>query len=79
MAIKSVEMDRKDFEYFRKLLRAKGFVSSNYFSTNGFNLGKMRKMAQDGNMDAVRCAIGKTIRWYYSEQQAELARLRGEA
>jgi hypothetical protein len=32
-----------------------------------------------GELDAIRCAIGKSIRWYYRERQAENAHLRGLA
>ena len=38
-----------------------------------------KKLAKRGELDAVRCAIGKSIRWYYRERQAESAHLRGLA
>ena len=78
MAIWKIEMDSRDFEHYRKRLINRGFVPTNYFSSNGFNLKKMREMALAGKMDAARCLVGKSVRWYYQEDQAELARLRGE-
>ena len=78
MAIWQVELDNRDLERFRKQLIRRGFISANYFSANGFDLAKMRKLASEGKLDAVRCVIGKCVRWYYAEQQAETARLRGE-
>lgn len=56
----------------------RGFISANYFSSNGFDITKMRKMAGEDKLDAVRCVMGKSVRWYYAETQAEIARLKGE-
>ncbi|MEG6586273.1 hypothetical protein [Dendrosporobacter sp. 1207_IL3150] len=78
MAIKTVEMDRKDSVSYRQLMKERGFISSSYFSVCGFDVSKLKKLAQQGKMDAIRCAIGNSVRWYYSEKQAELAHLRGE-
>jgi len=78
LAIWRVDMDARDFERYRKELVNRGFVPTSYFSTNGFNTVKMRQLALAGRMDAARCMVGKSIRWYYREDQAELARLRGE-
>ena len=78
MAIKTVEMDRRDSACYRKLLKRGGFLSASYLSVSGLDVARLKKLAQQGNLDAVRCAIGKSIRWYYREQQAELAHLRGE-
>ncbi|HMM19234.1 MAG TPA: hypothetical protein PKA10_00760 [Selenomonadales bacterium] len=78
MAIWRVDMDARDFERYRKELVNRGFVPTSYFSSNGFNTAKMRKLALEGKMDAARCMVGRSIRWYYREDQAELARLRGE-
>jgi hypothetical protein len=77
MAIWEVQLDTRDFGQNRKRLKDKGFISANYFSANGFNLQKMRQFATEGKMDAMRCISGKSIRWYYSEKQAELAHIRG--
>lgn len=78
MAIKSIEMDRKDSVSYRSLLKSRGFISASYLSVSGFDAGRLKKLALQGKVDAVRCAIGKSIRWYYCEKQAELAHLRGE-
>lgn len=78
MAIWKIELDNKDFVQYRKSLKNRGFFPSVYFSSNGFNLTKMRKLASSGQLDAVKCTIGQSIRWYYAEEQAELARLRGQ-
>lgn len=78
MAIWQIELDNRDTDQFRKRLMNRGFISASYFSTNGFDLTKMRKLAAEGKLDAVRCIIGKSVRWYYAEQQAEIARLKGE-
>lgn len=77
LAIWHVELDNQD-HYFRRQLVNGGFVSANYFSANGFDICKMRKLACAGKLDAVRCIVGKSVKWYYAEQQAELARLKGE-
>ncbi|MEX5286087.1 hypothetical protein QCO44_10680 [Selenomonas sputigena] len=79
MAIKHVEMDRRDSAFYRGRLKEGGFLSASYLSLSGFDAARLKKLAQQGRLDAVRCAIGKSIRWYYSEKQAELAHLRGEA
>lgn len=79
MAIKNIEMDRRDSASFRKTLRRGGFLSASYLSVNGFDIDRLRKLAKAGKLDAVRCAIGKSIRWYYRERQAENAHLRGLA
>lgn len=78
MAIKNIEMDRRDSVTYRKLLRRGGFLSASYLSVSGLDVMRLKKLAQQGKIDAVRCAIGKSIRWYYREKQAELAHLRGE-
>ncbi|VBB06734.1 Hypothetical protein LUCI_1970 [Lucifera butyrica] len=78
MAIWHIDMDAKDFVHYRKRLINRGFIPTNYFSVNGFNIVKMRKLAIAGKVDALRCVVGKSVRWYYREDQAELARLRGE-
>ncbi|MBR3457717.1 MAG: hypothetical protein IKH16_06145 [Selenomonadaceae bacterium] len=79
MAIKDVEMDRRDCVSYRKLLRRGGFLSASYLSVSGLDVVQLKKLARQGKIDAVRCAIGKSIRWYYREKQVELAHLRGEA
>jgi hypothetical protein len=78
MAIWRIEMDTRDFEQYRKKLVNRGFIATNYFSANGFDVKKMRKLALAGKIDALRCVVGKSVRWYYHEDQAELARLRRE-
>lgn len=78
MAILNVTLDTVDVGKYRKRLRAAGFLSANYFSTNGFDLQEMRRLALAGKMDARRCVIGKSVRWYYCEDQAELAHIRGQ-
>ena len=79
MAIKNIEMDRRDSASYRKILKRGGFLSASYLSVNGFDVTELRKLALAGKLDAVRCAIGKSIRWYYRERQAENAHLRGQA
>lgn len=78
MAIWQVELDTRESTRYRKWLKSRGFVSANYFSSNGFDLTEMRQMVMAGKMDAIRCVIGQSIRWYYPENQAELARLKGD-
>ena len=78
MAIKNVVMDRRDSVSYRKLLKKGGFLSASYLSVSGLDVARLKKLAQQDKLDAVRCAIGKSIRWYYQEQQADLAHLRGE-
>ena len=79
MAIKTLEMDRRDSSSYRKILRRGGFLSASYLSTSGFDVAELKKLARQGKLDAVRCSIGKSVRWYYRERQAELAHLRGMA
>lgn len=76
MAIWQIELDKRDGVQYRKQLKQRGFISANYFSYNGFDLAKMRKLADEGKLDAVKCVTGQAVRWYYSEEQAELARLK---
>jgi hypothetical protein len=78
MAIKNVAMDRRDSVSYRNLLRRGGFISASYLSVSGFDASRLKRLAQQGRVDAIRCAIGKSIRWYYREKQAELAHLHGE-
>lgn len=78
MAIKSIAMDRKDSASYRSLLKRGGFISASYLSVSGFDACRLKKLAQAGKLDAIRCAIGNSVRWYYRETQAELAHLRGE-
>ncbi|HBT79272.1 MAG: hypothetical protein II145_06855 [Selenomonas sp.] len=79
MAIKQIEMDSRDSASYRKHLRNVGFLSASYLSTSGFDVSSLKKLAREGKLDAIRCAIGKSVRWYYRERQAELAHLRGLA
>ena len=79
MAIRTVVMDRRDSADYRNHLKRGGFLSASYLSISGFDAVRLKKLALQGKLDAIRCASGKSIRWYYSEQQAELAHLRGEA
>jgi hypothetical protein len=76
MAIWQIELDKRDIVQYREQLKRRGFISANYFSYNGFDVAKMRKMADEGKLDAVRCITGHSVRWYYSEEQAELAKLK---
>ena len=78
MAIKTVEVEKGDFVGHRKWLKDRGFFSGYYFSQNGFDVAKLKIMALQGKMDAIRCTVGRTIKWYYSEKQAEIAHLRGQ-
>lgn len=78
MAIKNLSMDKRDSAYYRNALKKRGFLSASYLSVSGFDAGRMKRLALAGKLDAFRCAIGTSIRWYYSESQAELAHLRGE-
>lgn len=77
--IKNIEMDSRDSAAFRKELRACGFLSASYLSSSGFDAPSLKKLALSGRLDAVRCAIGRSVRWYYRERQAERARLLGLA
>ena len=79
MAIKNIEMDRRDSVSYRRILKRGGFLSASYLSVNGFDVNQLRKLAMACQLDAVRCAIGKSIRWYYRERQAENAHVRGLA
>ena len=79
MAIKNIEMDRRDSVSYRRILKRGGFLAASYLSVNGFDVNQLRKLAMAGQLDAVRCAIGKSIRWYYRERQAENAHVRGLA
>lgn len=79
MAIKKVEVDRRDCQNYRNYLKKGGYISASYLSVSGLDAIKLKKLAIQGRLDAVRCAIGKSVRWYYCEKQAELAHLRGEA
>ncbi len=76
--IRHLKVDRDDFGHYRNWLKSKGFISATYFSVNGYNLRKMRSLAESGKLNAIKCYIGKTVKWYYAESQAELAYLRGE-
>lgn len=79
MAIKNIELGSRDSAGYRKILKRGGFLSASYLSVNGFDVSSLRKLALAGKLDAVRCAIGRSIRWYYRERQAENAHLRGLA
>jgi len=78
MAIWQINLDNRDTVQYRRRLKSRGFISASYFSSNGFDLTKMRKLAGEGKLDAVKCIIGQSVRWYYAEDQAELARLKGQ-
>ena len=54
MAIKTVEMDRRDSASYRKLLRRGGFLSASYLSGSGLDVVALKKLAQQGKLDAVR-------------------------
>ncbi len=79
MAIKSIQMDRRDSTWYRKQLKQVGFLSASYLSVNGFDVASLKRLAKQGKLDAVRLAIGTSTRWYYRERQAENAHLRGLA
>ncbi len=79
MAIRQVVVDRRDSVLYRDVLKKGGFSSASYLSINGFDAMRLKKLAMQGKLDAIRCAIGKSVRWYYQENQAELAHLKGEA
>lgn len=76
--VKLLDVDRDDFHFYKKWLKSHGFISANYFSVNGYDVKKMKKQALDGKLNAIKCQIGNSVKWYYAEQQAELAYLRGE-
>ena len=71
MAIKKVEVDRRDCQNYRNYLKRGGYISASYLSVSGLDAIRLKKLAIQGRLDAVR--------WYYCEKQAELAHLRGEA
>lgn len=79
MAIKSIAMDKRDSVSYRSLLKRGGFISASYLSVSGIDACRLKKLALAGKLDAIRCAIGNSVRWYYRENQAEMAHLRGEA
>lgn len=79
MAIRNIQMDRRDSAEYRGRLKRGGFLSASYLSLSGFDAVRLKKLAEEGRLDAIRCAIGKSVRWYYSEKQAELLHLQGEA
>jgi hypothetical protein len=79
MAIKTLNLDLRDLEYYRRQIKQNGFMSASYLSMSGFDVKKLRKLAEQGKMSAIRCQVGKSVRWYYYEAQAELAHLKGEA
>lgn len=76
--IKHLAVDREDFPLYKKWMQARGFVSATYFSMNGYDLKKLKGQAEEGKINAIKCNIGKSVKWYYAEQQAELAYLRNE-
>lgn len=76
--IRTLAVDSGDFPYYRGYLKNKGFISATYFSVNGYNLKKMQALARQGKLNAIRCRIGQCVKWYYAEEQAEMAYLRGE-
>ena len=57
MAIKNIEMDRRDSASYRKMLKRGGFLSASYLSVSGFDVNQLKKLAKRGELDAVRCAI----------------------
>ena len=75
MAIKKVEVDRRDCQNYRNYLKRGGYISASYLSVSGLDAIRLKKLAIQGRLDAVRCAIGKSVRWYYCEKQAELSSL----
>lgn len=75
--IQHLRVDRDDFAVYRDWMKSKGFISATYFSVNGFDLKKMKRMAEKGQLNAISCAVGKSVKFYYSESQTELAHLRG--
>lgn len=77
MAIWQVELDRRDSERYRKQLFTAASSRQAIFPPTALTQ-KMRKMANEGKLDAVRCIIGSSVRWYYAEEQAELAHLAGK-
>ena len=76
--IKLLSVDKDDFTFYKKWMKNRGFLSATYFSMNGYDLKKMKVLAQDGSINAIKCNIGNSVKWYYAENQAEIAYLRGE-
>ena len=54
MAIKNIEMDRRDSASYRKMLKRGGFLSASYLSVSGFDVASLKKLALAGELDAVR-------------------------
>lgn len=76
--IKRLTVDSDEFRVYRDWMKEKGFLSASYFSRHGYDSKKLRQHAIDGKINAIKCHIGNTVKWYYAEHQAELAYLRGE-
>jgi hypothetical protein len=76
--IRRLRVDRDDFSIYRDWMKSRGFISATYFSVNGFDLKRMKKLAEAGRINAICCFVGKSVKWYYAENQTELAYLRGE-
>lgn len=76
--IRRLAVDRDDFPYYKNWMKERGFISATYFSVNGYDVKKMKAQAEAGKLNAIKCQIGKSVKWYYAEQQAEMAYLRGE-
>lgn len=77
MAIYDIAVDALNKRSHRKVMQQKGFCSGYYFSFNGFDVKKMRQLAEQGKMNAVRCHINNSVTWYYAEDQAERFHLQG--
>ena len=75
MAIKKLKLTVEDCQNYRNYLKRGGYISASYLSVSGLDAIRLKKLAIQGRLDAVRCAIGKSVRWYYCEKQAELAHL----
>ena len=45
---------------------------------NGYDTKKLKAQAMEGKINAIKCQIGNSVKWYYAENQAEIAYLRGE-
>lgn len=76
--IKRLTVEHDDFARYRNWMKAKGFISANYFSMNGYDTKKLKAQAMEGKINAIKCQIGNSVKWYYAERQAEMAYLRGE-
>lgn len=76
--IKKLTVDSNDFRFYSKWMKERGFLSASYYSMHGYDSKKLRKQAMEGNINAIKCYIGKTVKWYYAERQAELAYLKGD-